>query len=70
MPTTVYDTISLPSHIPKVFDHQPLNRRQLGDSPRGSSFRGDPLGEPPFNPLVEPFGWLAPNSHMFIPPWY
>ncbi len=28
--------------------------------------RGNPLGEPPFNPLVASFGWLALNMRMFI----
>ncbi len=43
---------------------------QLGDSPRGSSPKGDPLGEPPFNPHVGSFRWLTLDLHMFIPPWY
>jgi hypothetical protein len=32
--------------------------------------RGNPLGKPPFNPLVASFGWLTPNLRMFILPWY
>jgi hypothetical protein len=65
MPTTVQDTISLSSHIPRGFDHRPPNGGQLGDS-----LGGDPLGEPPFNPHVGYFGWPTPYPHMFIPPWY
>jgi hypothetical protein len=36
-------------------------------SPKGKSPKGDPLGISPFNP---PYGWLAPNAMMFMPPWY
>jgi hypothetical protein len=28
------------------------------------------LREPPFNPPITSFGWLAPNPRMLIPPWY
>jgi hypothetical protein len=42
MPTTIQVTTSLPIHIPRGFDHQPLDGGQLGDSPRGNSLRGDP----------------------------
>jgi hypothetical protein len=70
VPTTVHVTISLTIHIPKGFDHQPSNGGQPGDSPRGSSFGGDLSKEPPFNPPIGSYGWLAPNPRMFIPPWY
>ncbi len=40
VPTTIYVTISLLTHIPRRFDHQPSDGRQLIDSPRGSSLRG------------------------------
>ncbi len=43
---------------------------QLGDSLRGSSTRGDPLGKPPFNPHVASFRWPTAYPRMFIPPWY
>jgi hypothetical protein len=36
----------------------------------GSSPGRDPLGEPPFNPLVVFFGWPTLDSHMLIPPSY
>jgi hypothetical protein len=49
---------------------QSPNGRQPRDSLGGNSPKGDPLGDPPFNPLVKSFGWPAPNPHMFIPPWY
>jgi hypothetical protein len=32
MPTIVQVTISLPTHIPKGYNHQPPNGGQLGDS--------------------------------------
>ncbi len=70
MPTTVQVTTSLTTHIPRGSDHQTLNGGQLGDSPKGSSLKEDMPREPPFNPLIEPFGWLALDPHMFIPPWY
>ncbi len=70
MPTTIHVTTSLLIHIPKGFDFEPPNGRQFGDSPQGSSFGGDLLGKPPFNPHIGSFGWLAPNPCMFIPPWY
>jgi hypothetical protein len=70
MPTIVHVTSSLTIHIPKGSDHQPSNGGQLGDSPRGSSSEGDLLKEPPFNPPIGSYGWLAPNPRMFIPPWY
>jgi hypothetical protein len=68
--TTILVITILLTHIPKGFDHQPLNGGQPKDSPKGSSPRGDPLGEPPFNPLVGSFGWPTLDPHMFIPPWY
>jgi hypothetical protein len=60
----------LPTRVFKSFTHQPPNGGQHKDSPRGSSYRGYPLEGPPFNPHVGSFGWLTPNPHMFIPPWY
>ncbi len=42
----------------------------MGDSPRGSSLEINLLGEPPFNPPIGSYGWLAPYQCMFIPPWY
>jgi hypothetical protein len=47
-----------------------LNGGQPGNSSKGSSPRGNPLGEPPFNPLVGSFGWPKLDPCMFIPPWY
>ncbi len=47
-----------------------MDGRQPGDSPRGSSLRGDLPGGPSFIPPIGSFGWLAPDLHMFIPPWY
>jgi hypothetical protein len=41
MPTTIHVTISLTTHIPKGSYHKPPDERQPGDSPRGSSHRGD-----------------------------
>ncbi len=37
---------------------------------RGSSPEKDLPSGPPYNPPIESFGWLAPNPHMFTPPWY
>jgi hypothetical protein len=37
---------------------------------RGSSPEKDMPSGPSFNPPIESFGWLAPNPHMFTPPWY
>jgi len=65
VPTIIQVTTSLPTHIPKGFDHQPPNGRELVDS-----LGRDSLRKPPFNPLVGPFGWLALNPHTFVPPWY
>jgi len=70
MLTTIHVTISLPTHIPKGSNHQPLNGKQLRDSLGGSSPGGDSLGKPPFNPPVGPCRWLALDLRMFIPPWY
>jgi hypothetical protein len=70
VPTTIQVTTSLPTHIPRGCDHQPLDGEQPRDSPRGSSPRRNLLGKPPFNPPIGPFGWPTPNSRMFIPPWY
>jgi hypothetical protein len=70
MPTTIQVTTSLPTHIPRDFDHQPPDGGQPRDSHEGSSLKGDLLREPPFNPLVGPFGCLVLDLHMFIPPWY
>jgi hypothetical protein len=50
--------------------HQSPIGRQPRDSLGGNSPKGDPLGDPPFNPLIKSFGWPVPNPHMFIPPWY
>jgi hypothetical protein len=50
--------------------HQPTNGRQLRDSPKGSSLKGDMPKKPPFNPHVGSFGWPTLNPHMFILPWY
>jgi hypothetical protein len=57
-------------YVPKCFDQQPLDGGQLGYSRGRSSAKGDSPGKPPFNPPIGSFGWPAPNSHMFIPPWY
>ncbi len=70
MPTIVQVITNLLIHIPKGFDHRPPNGGQLGNSPRGSSSKGDPPIEPPFNPPIGSFGWLTHNPCMFIPPWY
>jgi hypothetical protein len=64
LPTIVQITTSLPTYVPKGFDHQPPDGKQLGDSPRGCLPRGDQLGKPPFNPPIASFGWLAPNPRM------
>jgi hypothetical protein len=57
---------NLLTHVPKGGSiHQPLDGRQLEDSPR-SSHEAYPRGEPPINPHVESFGWPTPNPHMFI----
>jgi hypothetical protein len=61
MPTIVQVTTSLPTYVPKCYDHQRTDGGQLGNSPKG---------DPPFNPHVASFGWLAPDPRMFIPPWY
>ncbi len=63
-------TTSLPTHMPKGCDHQPLDGEQPRDSLGGNSPRGDLLRKPPFNPPIGPFGWPTPNPRMFIPPWY
>jgi hypothetical protein len=55
---------------PKVPLHQPPDGEQCGDSPRRSSPKGDPLGGPPFNPLVGSYVWPTFDPRMFIPPWY
>jgi hypothetical protein len=68
--TTIQVITNSPTHIPKGFDQQPPNGRQLGDSPRGISPRADSLGEPPFNPAIGYFGWPSFDPHMFIPPCY
>jgi hypothetical protein len=70
MPTTIQDTTSLPTYVPKHSNHQPLNGGQPRDLSGGSSPKGNPLKERPFNPLVASFKWLTPNLCMFIPPWY
>jgi hypothetical protein len=56
VPTIVQVTTNLPTYVPKGFVHQPPN--------------GVQLGEPPFNPPIGSYGWLAPYQCMFIPPWY
>ncbi len=65
--TKIHQTSNnLPAHVPKGgYAHHPPDGGQLGDS-----LRGDPLGEPPFNPHVGYFGWPTPSPRMFIPPWY
>jgi hypothetical protein len=68
--TTIHVTTSLPTYVPRGFDHQPLDGGQPRDSPGESSLGGDLLGVPPFNPLIRSFRWSAPNSRMLIPPWY
>jgi hypothetical protein len=55
MLTIVQVTTSLPTYVPKHFDHQPLNGRQPKDSPRGSSLRKDFPKEQTFNPHVGSF---------------
>ncbi len=70
IPTIVHVITSLPSYVPRGFAHQPLDGGQPEDLHGRSSLGGDPLGGPPFNPLVKYFGWLALGPHMFIPPWY
>jgi hypothetical protein len=70
VPTTIQVTTNLLTYVPKCSNHQPPNGEQFADSPRGSSFRRDPLGEPPFNPPITCFGWLAHVLCMFTPPWY
>jgi hypothetical protein len=57
--------MNLPTHIPKGSNHQPPD----GGRPR-DSLGGDPLGEPPFNPLIGSFGWPTLDPRMLIPPWY
>ncbi len=42
MLTTIEVITSLPTHIPRGFDHQPPNGGQLGDSFRRSSHGGNP----------------------------
>ncbi len=56
MPTIVQVITSLPTFVPKSSTHQPLDGGQFGDSPRGSSPKGDLLKKPPFNPHVGSFG--------------
>ncbi len=70
VPTNVHVITSLPTHIPRNFDHQPQNGRQLGDSLGGNIHGRDPLEEPPFNPPIGSFGWPTPNPCMFTPSWY
>jgi hypothetical protein len=70
LPTIIQVITNLLTHIPRGSNHQPLDGRQLRDSPGGSSPRGDLPGEPPFNPHVGPFGWPTLDLRMFIPPWY
>jgi len=41
VPTNIQVTTSLPTHIPRGFDHQPPNGRQPGNSLGGSSLIGD-----------------------------
>ncbi len=52
------------------FAHHPLDGGHPTNSHGGSSPKGDPCGGPPFNPLVELFGWLALDPHMFLSPWH
>jgi hypothetical protein len=70
VPTTIQVTTSLPTHIPRGSNHQPLDGGQFRDSLGGSSLKGNPLGEPLLNALVGPFGWSTLDLRMFIPPWY
>jgi hypothetical protein len=70
VPTTVQVTTNLPTYVPRGFVHQPPNGVQPRNSPRGSSPEINILGEPPFNPPIGSYGWLAPYQCMFIPPWY
>ncbi len=55
IPTIVQVNTSLPTHVFRGFTHQPSDGRQPKDSLGGSSYRGDPLGGPPFNPHVGSF---------------
>jgi hypothetical protein len=68
MPNIVHVSTSLPTYIPKGFDHQPLDGRQPRDSLGGSSPKGGLLREPSFKLHVGSFRWLAPDRRMFIPP--
>ncbi len=70
IPTTVHVNINLPTQVLRGFAHQTSNGGQLGDSPRESSPEWDAPRGPPFNPPIGSFGWLAPDPHMFTPPWY
>jgi len=70
VPTIVQVTSNLPPHIPRGFNHQPSDGKQCGDSFGGSSLEGNSPREPPFNPLIRPFGWPTLEPCMFIPPWY
>jgi hypothetical protein len=70
VPTIVQVTTGLPNYVPRGSAHQPLDGGQPRDLHGESLLGGDPLGGPPFNPLVKSFGWLALGPHMFIPPWY
>jgi hypothetical protein len=70
MLTIVQFTTSLPTYVPRCFDHQPSDGGQPGDSPGGSSHGGNQPREPFFNPHVGSFGWPTFNLRMFIPPWY
>jgi hypothetical protein len=70
MPTTIHVTTTLPTYVPRRFDHQPPDEGEPRYSHGGGSPKGNSLKEPPFNPHVGSFGWPTLDLHMFIPPWY
>jgi hypothetical protein len=70
MPSTIHVTTSLPTYVPRRFDHQPPNERKPRYSHGGGSPKGNSPKEPPFDPHVGSFGWPTLDLHMFIPPWY
>ncbi len=57
--------VRLPTHVPRRnFAHHPLDGGYPIDSHGRSSPKGSPCRGPPFNPLVELFGWLTLDPHM------